>query len=403
MKKIVSLILMIALCVSATYVPVEAKWDVNELYSGEHYRIRYAGNGSYLDIPADGYTSNGTQLQVWEYAEGNQNQIFKLVDTGNGWHILSREGKVIEVRDSRHDDGAPVAQWDSHNLSCGLWDIQKNEDGTYSFRNRESGKYLNVCGGGNAVNGTKIIQWYNDGTEAMRFYLEVLRYEDVKSASYKRSKFRKTEINYFKHAKSDPATKDWLYCIQDTTGLGYEDADYIYTPVPGEKIFVSMEFLAPDVVARTLVDECYRPSFLDSIKNIAKEKSVEQCSSAALGAAAEALGLASKVADYAIPGIELVYDISTAIADIDKNNDWNHYVDAAYPKGNAIQGVIIYHYYETKLLYDLPVPGSDMVSNSLVKMERTEYKSWNGENFSDVWHPPVDTEGCNGTWILQFK
>lgn len=401
MKKIISLMLMIALCLSVTDVPVEAKWDVKELYSGEHYRIRYAGNGSYLDIPADGYTANGTQLQVWEYAEGNQNQIFKLVDTGNGWHILSREGKVIEVRDSRHDDGAPVSQWDSHDLACGLWDIQKNSDGSYSFRNRESGKYLNVYGGGNASNGTKIIQWYNDGTEAMRFYLEVLRYEDVKSASYKRPKFRKTEIVYLKHDKNDPSTKDWLNW--DTTGLVYEDDNYVYTPLPGEKVFVSMEFLAPDVVARTLVDGCYRPSFLDSIKEIASKNAVDQCNSIVLGTAAKALGLTGKAADYAIPGMELVFDISKAMFEIDENDDWNRYVDAAYPEGNAIQGVIIYHYYKIKLYDNLPVPGTSLVSPSIVKTDYIEYKSWNGDNFNDVWHPPVDTGGCNGTWTLQFK
>ena len=35
-------------------------------------------------------------------------------------------------------------------------------DGTVSFRNRESGKYLNVQGGGDAGNGTKIIQYYGE-------------------------------------------------------------------------------------------------------------------------------------------------------------------------------------------------------------------------------------------------
>ena len=141
--------------------------------SGSFVRIRYCLNNRYLDVPADGISNNGTQLQIWDYAPGNQNQIFQLTDTGNGWYITSlQSGKIIEVRDSSHDDCAQVAQWDKHDLACARWDIVKNNDGTVSFRNRESGKYLNVYGGGNAGNGTKMIQYHDDNTYAMRFLIE---------------------------------------------------------------------------------------------------------------------------------------------------------------------------------------------------------------------------------------
>ena len=141
--------------------------------SGSFVRIRYSVNNRYLDVPAEGVSKNGTQLQIWDYAPGNQNQIFQLIDTGKGWRIISlQSGKVIEVRDSSHDDCAQVAQWDKHDLACSRWDIVKNGDGTVSFRNRESSKYLNVDGGGNAGNGTKMIQYHDDGSYAMRFLIE---------------------------------------------------------------------------------------------------------------------------------------------------------------------------------------------------------------------------------------
>lgn len=141
--------------------------------SGSFVRIRYSVNNRYLDVPAEGISDNGTQLQIWDYAPGNQNQIFQLTDTGKGWYITSlQSGKIIEVRDSSHDDCAQVAQWDKHSLACARWDIVKNSDGTVSFRNRESGKYLNVYGGGNAGNGTKMIQYHDDNTYAMRFLIE---------------------------------------------------------------------------------------------------------------------------------------------------------------------------------------------------------------------------------------
>lgn len=141
--------------------------------SGSYARIRYSVNNRCLDVPSEGISYNGTQLQIWDYVPGNQNQIFQLTDTGNGWRITSlQSGKVIEVRDSSHEDCAQVAQWDVHNLACARWDIVKHGDGTVSFRNRESGKYLNVYGGGNAGNGTKMIQYHDDNTYAMRFLIE---------------------------------------------------------------------------------------------------------------------------------------------------------------------------------------------------------------------------------------
>lgn len=139
---------------------------------GAFVRIRYAANGRYLDVPAEGATKNGTQLRIWDSASSNTNQYFQLIDTGKGWQIISlHSGKVVEVRDSSHQDCAQVAQWDKHNSACARWDIIRNSDGTVSFKNRESGLYLNVYGGGNAGNGTKLIQYHNDGTVAMKFYI----------------------------------------------------------------------------------------------------------------------------------------------------------------------------------------------------------------------------------------
>lgn len=141
--------------------------------SGSFVRIRYSANGRCLDVPAEGISKNGTQLQIWDYTSGNQNQIFQLVDTGKGWHIISlQSGKVVEVRNSSHNDCAQVAQWSKHNLACARWDIIKNSNGSVSFRNCESGKYLNVSGGGNAGNAAKIIQYHNDKSPAMQFFIE---------------------------------------------------------------------------------------------------------------------------------------------------------------------------------------------------------------------------------------
>ena len=179
-KKAVVLILSVISILLCMFLPVNAATSTTQTPpSGSCVRIRYAYNGKYLDVPYEGINEDGTQLQVWDLVPENMNQVFCLKDTGNGWQIVSYlSGKVIEVRDSSHEDFASVNQWESHSLDCARWDIVKNSDGTVSFRNRESKKYLNVSGGGDAANGTKIIQYYNDETAAMKFYIEITEPDD---------------------------------------------------------------------------------------------------------------------------------------------------------------------------------------------------------------------------------
>ena len=180
-KRTICLLLVLATVCSICAGSVSAASEISgsavtttaDPVTGCFVRIRYSVNGRYLDVPAEGITKDGTQLQIWEHAPGNTNQIFQMIDTGKGWQIISlQSGKVIEVRNSSHDDCAQVAQWSKHDLACARWDIVKHSDGSVSFLNRESGKYLNVHGGGNAGNGTKMIQYHDDKSPAMRFFIE---------------------------------------------------------------------------------------------------------------------------------------------------------------------------------------------------------------------------------------
>lgn len=144
-----------------------------------YYRIKHVESGKYADVK-DVSTENGAILQLWEYAKGNQNQIFFIMGTGDGKYVISpnHSYKVLEVRDSRTDDRAPVAQWDYANISCQQWDIRLNSDETYSFVNANSGKFLNVEGNC-TKNGTPFIQYYDDGTTAEKFELIKMGYSDM--------------------------------------------------------------------------------------------------------------------------------------------------------------------------------------------------------------------------------
>lgn len=157
---------------------LEASAAVSTIDDG-YYRIKHVESGKYADVK-DVSTENGAILQLWEYAKENQNQIFYLMKTGDGKYVISpnHSYKVIEVCDSRTDDKAPVAQWDYANISCQQWNIQLNSDGTYSFVNSNSGKFLNVEGN-RTENGTPFIQYYDDGTTAEKFELIKMGYSDM--------------------------------------------------------------------------------------------------------------------------------------------------------------------------------------------------------------------------------
>lgn len=414
MSLILALLMFFALC-----YPAQAKTNVTVPKSGRFYRICYAYNSRYLDIPAENYENNGTQLQLWDYAYGNQNQIFKLIDTGNGWRIVGQNGKIVEVRDSRHDDYAPVAQWDAHSLNCGLWYIRDNSDGTVSFQNKESGKFLNVMGGGDAGNGTKIIQYYDDGTIAMRFKLELLDVEDVYSATFQRTLYN-TELSWVR----DENTSSFVR-IYNLSGWSYVENNVLYRPELGQELFVSMEFISPNNVANLIKKRSYDKSVWVKIR----EALAGELSSQAITSLAESLG-------YNIPCVGVALSILQIIWDNQDSNKWNRFLDAVeIDERGRYSGAIAYYYdspYITEMGMDdfalimkkyrdryygtfeqsrFPFPygqsgisdlSSEWYTYYAIKLQRrVEYKPWSGDNFGDVYHCPVNVKG--GSWNLSFK
>lgn len=352
-------------------------------------RIRHAGSGRYLDVPAEAVGSNGTQLQVWDYAYGNQNQIFRMFYTQRGWEIVSvQSGKCIEVRNSSHDDCAQVAQWDRHIGKCARWDIVNNSDGTVSFRNKESGKYLNVCGGGNAPNGTKIIQYHNDGTSAMRFYIEVLDNSDVLSATYKR-KIQNSDIKWTRY---NPFTS-YTY---NTTDFSKQSGSSYYYPTVGQKIFVSAEYLSPNTVGKLLEKNAYKQSVWNEIK------------SALAGDMSEAgiKALLKKLDFGDIPGIGTALGILQIIWNSRNDAEWNRFVQAAtHDAQGRCSGVVVYTYYTINKIGSYGPLNNGTTARGMryyINQGITlEYMRWTGDNFGAV--KSAKTAGTSGTWYYRFK
>lgn len=389
-KRIFSLLLAFALFLMLLPVPrVSATVRIQEPSDGTYVRIRYVGNSRYVDLPADGITANGTQLQLWDYAYGHQNQVFRLIKSGNYWQIIAwPSGKVIEVRDSSHEDYAAVSQWAAHSLNCAKWSIISNTNGTVSFKNCESGKFLNVSGGGDAQNGTPLIQYHDDGTIAMQFYLEAICLNDVLSATFD----RKLTVSSMKWTQFNPVTS---YTVNDT-GWQIRRNGKLYHPAVGQKVFVSAEYLSPSTVANLIKEKSYSKSTWKEIASALAGDMTEQ----------QIANLLKKLEFGDVPGLGTALGILQVLANSRDAAEWNRFLDATNVDARGhYSGVIVYTY---QTIVDVPVRGfanngtTKIVTwHHIRKSTSVEYGTWTGDNFASVTKLPV--ENARGSWYFMFK
>lgn len=128
-------------------------------------------NSKCVDIKG-GYKDNGTTAILYDW-QGSDNQIFYFERLSDGTYRIKAKhsGRYLEVRDSSHNNGAEVAQWEWHDgYSCKRWYIIDTGGGYYKLVNKESGKCLDVAGA-NTTNSTRIQQYEDNATDAQRFKL----------------------------------------------------------------------------------------------------------------------------------------------------------------------------------------------------------------------------------------
>ena len=139
------------------------------------YRIRLKLDPDQgLDI-SGASKDNGANLQVWRWG-GYAQQSFSIDPVAAGGyraytiHPVHAEGKFLTVENNSLDSGVNVFQWENNGSNSQKWYIERNNDGTYSFRNSRSGKYLDVYSSGTS-NGNNVWQHNGNGTDAQKFYL----------------------------------------------------------------------------------------------------------------------------------------------------------------------------------------------------------------------------------------
>ena len=141
--------------------------------------------GASVDRCADVYGNSqegGARVILWDCRLGAQNQHWSPIEvagTGSQYGTLMfanrSSGKCLDVNASSTDNGASVIQWNCHNRPNQQWDIvlpagadPATYSGPISFKNRTSGKCLDLFGG-SIDNGTGFLQWDCKGSDNQLF------------------------------------------------------------------------------------------------------------------------------------------------------------------------------------------------------------------------------------------
>lgn len=123
--------------------------------------IRSVASGKCIDAMDHG-TSNGTAVQQWDCASGSTAQTWKIQSIGGSDVRISlnaADSQVIDVSGLSKADGGVVHLWGYVQGANQQWTAVDNGDGSFSFRNRLSGKCLDVPSNKLGQNGVQLTQW----------------------------------------------------------------------------------------------------------------------------------------------------------------------------------------------------------------------------------------------------
>jgi Ricin-type beta-trefoil lectin domain-like len=85
---------------------------------GACYQLLNVHSGLALDNP-NGTFANGVQMQQWQVATGNDNQIWCFQAVGDSWYSIRNQtsGSLVDVRDGLGVEGSAIQQWRGDPLS----------------------------------------------------------------------------------------------------------------------------------------------------------------------------------------------------------------------------------------------------------------------------------------------
>jgi len=161
-------------------------WNTWKLYSagdGYYYIVSCLGGGGSLVLDIVGKkTANGTNVDIYEY-NGGTNQQFMLTQNSDGSYKIrtrvSGDASAVEVASASTNSGANVQEWEVNGANCQDWVMESVTDpGTamdtsvvYTFLNVNSGLAMDIVNGAMADN-SNVQQWASNGFDCQKWTLK---------------------------------------------------------------------------------------------------------------------------------------------------------------------------------------------------------------------------------------
>lgn len=150
------------------------KWQIIE-NEGVYSIHSMCSVGYILDL--NGSAKNGTRVSLWQ-VHGGANQQWRLRTATPAipegvYNVVSKTSNLasFDVINGINQDGANVAVWQLHGGTNQQWQaIYNPTDGTYKFRNIQTGRYLGLANQG-AKNSTNIQIQSDDNSCAVKWYV----------------------------------------------------------------------------------------------------------------------------------------------------------------------------------------------------------------------------------------
>ena len=333
-----------------------------------YYRIQHVGSGKYVDV-SEVSMNNGAILHIWDRAEGNQNQIFKISRNSNGTYtiIANHSKKAIEVRNSSMDDWGEVAQWDYAGIPCQQWYINRN-NGYYTLKNAYSKLNLNVKEN-KRENGTPLIQYHSDNTSAEQFNLIRMKVSDISSALFETNP---TEFNYDSIKYTIPITYNINNEIlkqdlksKNVNNLTYEKYGKLYYPSCNKPSLYQVIYLDFKTVNAIICNYKTNPSLAKQIASFA-------------------LGQGESVALDNILSISDMIEFISILSDAAEKEEWNKFISNGHAAMDQYNGLCIRVYLNTEITKAnfLDYEGVNGVSEQTIYGAHLEYKysMWDGKS-----------------------
>lgn len=138
-----------------------------------YYQIKSAVNPEYVVDIYGASLNDCANVQLYFNSDG-ENQIFYIKKVEGNYYIIiaKNSGKVLDVEKGGLESGTNIIQYSLNGEGSDnqLWELLANSDGTYSFRNKLNGLYLDLSGGV-AENERNIQCWEENDTLAQDFIL----------------------------------------------------------------------------------------------------------------------------------------------------------------------------------------------------------------------------------------